>query len=219
MEERLYLCLEHGAAANPPHRRRRTAEREGSLPEPIAAAMAFLGRPTGADVVLDPTCGTGTLIAEAAALAPAARFVGIDADPAAAALARRNLAHLDGAVVLAGDGRRLDPGAGPVTLALANLPFGKQFGDSGENAALYCDILGRMASLAAPDWRGVFLTSDGEAFESAAAAAGMTVGERWPIRTRGEPATLYCLARAGGGREAVPGATDQAWDVDSATQE
>src|SRR5262249_34899068 len=106
----------------------RVAERPGSLPPTIAAALAFLGHPADADAILDPVCGSGTVLAEAHDFAKGAVLHGFDIDPNAIAAARRNLKHTSASLVT-GDGRETGLPPASISLFLANLPFGKQFGD------------------------------------------------------------------------------------------
>jgi predicted RNA methylase len=172
-------------------RRDRLAERPGSLPPTIAAAMAFLGHPSDGDVVLDPVCGSGSLLAEAHRLAPAARLLGFDIDPAAIAVAKRNLVQTD-VVLTCGDGRRTGLAPGSVSLLLANLPFGKQFGERSENAALYAALIEEMRRIGRPGWRAVLLSSDEGALR--AALAGLAVEREFRVQVRGERA-LMLLSR------------------------
>ncbi|MEV0229770.1 hypothetical protein [Nonomuraea sp. NPDC050786] len=78
-------------AARPLHRRAyKTASIRGTLHPPVAAAMAALARLGDAGTVLDPCCGAGTTLIEAHALAPGARLLGFDHDPAALHAAATN---------------------------------------------------------------------------------------------------------------------------------
>lgn len=77
--------------AVPLHRRAwRTRTVRGSLHPPVAAAMARLAALAPGHQALDPFCGAGTLLLEAYAVEPRARYVGSDRDPAAIAAARAN---------------------------------------------------------------------------------------------------------------------------------
>ncbi|MEU4575822.1 methyltransferase domain-containing protein [Nonomuraea sp. NPDC023979] len=88
-------------AARPLHRRPyKLGSVPGSLHPPLAAAMAALARLDGARTVLDPCCGAGTTLLEAAALAPHARFLGLDHNPAAITAATTNATHLHTAPTL-----------------------------------------------------------------------------------------------------------------------
>jgi hypothetical protein len=169
----------------------RVEERPGSLPPTIAAAMAFLGHPADDDVILDPVCGSGTLLAEARGFAPGAALFGFDIDTAAIGIARKNLDG-SGATLARGDGRRTGLAERSVSLLLANLPFGKQFGDRAENAALYADLLAEMRRIGRPGWRAALLSSDEEALR--AAVAGLIVEREFRVQVRGERA-LMLLSR------------------------
>ncbi|MFG1942541.1 TRM11 family SAM-dependent methyltransferase [Nonomuraea sp. NPDC048826] len=83
-------------AGRPLHRRAyKTASIPGTLHPPLAAAMAELARLGEAGTVLDPCCGAGTTLIEAAALAPRALLLGLDHDPAAIKAARTNACRAD----------------------------------------------------------------------------------------------------------------------------
>src|SRR5215207_5164534 len=76
----------------PLHRRAyKVASRPGSLKPPVAYCLGLLATLTPGDVVLDPTCGAGTILVEAAALAPSGVICGGDLDPSALATAQANL--------------------------------------------------------------------------------------------------------------------------------
>src|SRR5262249_30315261 len=67
--------------------RSRSADRVGSLPPVIAAAMCFAAKPEQHEVVWDPVMGTGTVLSEVAAQVPKADLIGTDNDPLALQLA------------------------------------------------------------------------------------------------------------------------------------
>lgn len=195
IEDSYYLALPYRVAAETALRRRRVAEREGSLPPTIAAAMAFMANPQDADAILDPVCGSGTLLAEANAYAPGAPLWGFDSDRAAIAAARRNLEHAPQAALKTGDGRATGLAANVITLFLANLPFGKQFGSPAANRDLYGGILREMLRLGREgDWRAVLLTSDRETLRAAVAATPpLRLASELTIRVRGESATIFLV--------------------------
>jgi predicted RNA methylase len=168
----------------------REEEREGALPPTIAAAMAFASHPRDTDVVLDPVCGSGTLLSEFHRYAPSAKLFGRDIDQKAIAIAKRNLKGIEGVDLAAGDSRKLILSEKP-NLILANLPFGVQFGKKETNLELYKDLLTSVANAAAPGWRGVFLTSDTKNFEAAVDALGFYGEVLFKVKVRGELATAY----------------------------
>ncbi|NUP82595.1 MAG: RNA methyltransferase [Nonomuraea sp.] len=136
------------AGDRPLHRRAyKTASVAGTLHPPLAAAMARLAGLDGyTGTVLDPCCGAGTTLIEARALAPRARLLGFDRDPAAlraattnARAARENAgaraAGRDGSAraglgVTGGwglaDAGRIPVADGSVGRVLVNPPWGRQ---------------------------------------------------------------------------------------------
>ncbi|MBK1697484.1 TRM11 family SAM-dependent methyltransferase [Rhodovibrio salinarum] len=194
IEQAYYACIPVREADETTGRDRRQVEREGSLPPPIAAAMAFMTRPADDDTVLDPVCGSGTLLAEAGGYAPGARLIGTDQDLQAVKTARRNLKTFETAEIDHGDACALDLPTESVHLVLANLPFGKQYGDVGENRTLYSEILQEIRRVAAPkDFRAALLVSDRHLLREAAKTAGLKIVHETAIRVRGEDAVIALL--------------------------
>lgn len=195
IDEAFYFGLPQDRDDNAPHRTRRQAERRAALPAPIAAAMAFLANARPTDLILDPVCGSGTLLAEAAARAPGASLYGIDNDRAAIDTARRNLASTPSASLAIGDGTATGLEAGTFSLFLANLPFGKAYGDRDSNPALYQALLTEMHRLGTPQgWRAVLLTSDSEALASVLEDQhGLTIAARHKVSVRGEMAEMVLI--------------------------
>lgn len=111
-------------ADRPAHRRAyKTASVPGTLHPPVAAAMARLARLAPGQRVLDPCCGAGTPLVEAAHLVPGLTLTGFDLDPAALHAARTNAAGLPVRI------RRADAAALPVPdgsadRVLGNPPWG-----------------------------------------------------------------------------------------------
>ncbi len=173
------------------------ADREGSLPAVIAAAMVFAAKPGSNEVILDPVMGAGTILGEAAQMAPDARLNGCDIDPAAVTIARRTLADVRGARLFHGDSTRADYNGPQISLTLANLPFGKQHRSVSGNRALYEAILRRSLEHAAPIWRAVLVTSDEESLRSAVQTiGGLSLANVADIRIRGQAATIWSLRRS-----------------------
>jgi predicted RNA methylase len=172
----------------------RESERRGSLPPPIAAAMAFASMPKSDDVVLDPTCGSGTLLSEFHAYQPGARLTGLDIDPDAISVAKKNLRGVAHAKLIHGDSTRTEFSEKDVTLILANLPFGVQFGSKQSNASLYRDILRNVKTACSHEkpWRAVLLTSDVDSMHSAVRElAELSLEVLFKVKIRGELATAF----------------------------
>ncbi|WBB58057.1 methyltransferase domain-containing protein [Streptomyces sp. WMMC500] len=101
----------------------------GSLHPPLAAAMAGLAAIGPGHTVLDPCCGAGTLLIEAALAHPeAARYQGYDIDPAALDAARANsaTAALDRIRIHRADAGRLPLPDASVDRIVCNPPWGTQ---------------------------------------------------------------------------------------------
>jgi tRNA (guanine6-N2)-methyltransferase len=81
-------------AQRPLHRRSyRIASRPGALHPPLARALAAVAAPAPGHVLVDPTCGVGTIAIEAALLEPRVEAVAFDLEPAAVRAARANAAR------------------------------------------------------------------------------------------------------------------------------
>lgn len=116
--------------AVPLHRRDfRTHGVVGSLHPPVAAAMARLAHLKPGHRVLDPFCGAGTVVLEAHRIEPRARYLGMDRDPAAVAVARANAPAGGEAIVWrVGDARRVPSLDAPVDRIITNPPWGVRLG-------------------------------------------------------------------------------------------
>ncbi len=195
IEEVYYICLRQYRSLDASFRDARVVERPGSLPPTIAAAMAFLSKPGKEEVILDPMCGSGTLLAEAYAYTPQSRFIGFDIDPHAIAAARLNLTHIPQIRLEIQDGTKTDLPANSITLILSNLPFGKQYGDRQHNVELYRNLFTEMIRIGVPRvWRAIFLTGDIASLELALSGVSyLSVMQKVPIRVRGEKATIFVI--------------------------
>jgi tRNA (guanine6-N2)-methyltransferase len=108
----------------PLHRREwKVSTVPGTLHPPVAAAMARLADIRPGQLVIDPCCGAGTLLIEAAGLCPDAKFRGSDTSAAALAAAVTNGPHLDWT---RHDTTRLPYATGEVDRIIVNPPWGVQ---------------------------------------------------------------------------------------------
>lgn len=195
VEEYYYVGLRWDRWTNARFRNARIAERPGSLPPTIAAAMAFLSKPRTEEVILDPMCGSGTLLAETYAYAPQSRFIGFDIDPDAIAAARQNLAHIPQIHLETRDGTATGLHTNSITLFISNLPFGKQYGDPQHNVLLYKQLFAEMIRIGVPRvWRAIVLTADVEAINLALSGlSSLAIAKKISIRVRGEEATIFVI--------------------------
>jgi tRNA (guanine6-N2)-methyltransferase len=152
---------------------------EGALNAPVAHAMALLTRPAPRDVFVNLACGSGTLLVERLAAAPAAVAIGCDLDARALACARDNLAAFGAAIGAApgatagrraelwqADARRLPLRDGCVDALCADLPFGHLMGSHAQNVATYPLILAEAARVARAGARFALITHEVRLMES-----------------------------------------------------
>ncbi len=139
----------------------RVADVGASINPVVGACLARLVRRGDRGVVVDPTCGSGTLLIERALLDGGTVLAGIDISPTAIRAATGNViaAGLAARIaVRAGDGG--DPAAWPDRCeeVLANLPFGMRTEDRNLDG-LYRRIVGNIARTLAPGGRALLYTA------------------------------------------------------------
>ena len=139
----------------------------GALNATVASVMAALSQPSASDVYLNLACGSGTLLVERAALAPAGRLVGCDADASALACAAQNVAAagLDNVELERWDISAIPLPQGSVDALAVDLPFGQLVGSHRHNERLYPLALAEAARIARPGARLVAVTQQGNLFE------------------------------------------------------
>jgi len=136
----------------------RLAHRPGALKPSVAAALVAVAGIRAGMRVLDPCCGTGTIVIEAAHQGAVA--LGGDIDPEGIAAARMNAAHAGVNVTLrAMDARHLPLAAGAVDRAVSNLPWGRQVQVDATLATFYRQSLAELARVLTPDGTITVLTS------------------------------------------------------------
>jgi tRNA (guanine6-N2)-methyltransferase len=177
-------------ADRPLHRRAyKAASLAGTLHPPVAAAMARLARIRPGEVVLDPSCGAGTLLIEA--YRPDARLLGVDIDGAALAAAAANASGLP-IRWLRADAGRLPLAAGSVDRLVVNPPWGRQARARGRLAETPARLWSEAWRVLRPAGRFVALLHQRDA------EAEVVV----PIRLAGRPAVIV----AGYAGQLVPSA-------------
>ena len=123
----------------------------------VAFSMLWLAAPDQApEVLLDPFCGSGTILVEAAALFPTTRLIGSEMFEKPLNGARQNLEHLGvAAEVRKADGRVLDETlpAGCVDLIVTNPPFGVRLGGRANFDWFYTRLLAGAVHVLRPGGR------------------------------------------------------------------
>lgn len=164
----------------------RAVERRGALRPAVAAAMVHLAGPPQRGVLLDPCCGTGTILseAEAAGWLPA----GGDIDVAAARSAVANGC----ARVAVLDARRLPFPDDVANVVVTNLPFGRQHRVQGLPVAWYRRVLAE-ASRVAP--LAIVLAAASTPYRQALGRLPLELRARRDIVLLGDAACIWTLER------------------------
>lgn len=162
----LRLFIEHDVALvgvrlgkTPLHERAyKGAHVAGSLKPPVAAALIALAGVAPGLRVVDPCCGAGTIMVEAAQRG--AVVGGGDRDAAAVVAARRNLAAA-GVIATIGrwDAAALPLAAGSVDRIISNLPWGRQVVTDTALAHFYRRSCAEMRRVLVPDGHVALLTN------------------------------------------------------------
>ncbi len=164
----------------------RDVERSGALRPAVAAAMVELaGKPDG--ILLDPCCGSGTILVEAAEAGWQAE--GIDIDPDAVRIARKNAPGIE---VRQGDVRHLTFDDCWVRACVSNLPFGKQYAVQQDMKDWLRAALSEMTRITQPGGRIVLLAPS---IPRHAVPDKFLLAERIPIRLLGTKTTIWAYDR------------------------
>jgi tRNA (guanine6-N2)-methyltransferase len=172
------------------HREYKVAHLAASLRPSAAAALSVLvDAPPGA-TILDPTCGAGTLLVEAALRDAQARVLGGDNDAKAVRAARTNGASR----VLRWNAERLPLAAASIDAIVCNPPFGKQISSKAGVRALYPRLLAESARVLKPGGRAAFITSAYDLFRAAIREVPALEIERgYSVSVLGEWGRVYLL--------------------------
>lgn len=164
----------------------REVERQGALRPTVAAAMVKLAGEAGLPL-LDPCCGSGTILNEAAM--GGWEVKGIDIDPEAIEVAQRNVK--DGPVHV-GDARALPFDARSFGACVSNLPFGQQFKVQGDMDHWLKTVLAEMARVTCEGGRVVLLAPQ---IPRPVVPNQLRLRDRFPIRLLGTKTTVWVFDR------------------------
>jgi 23S rRNA G2445 N2-methylase RlmL len=173
------------------HRGGRPVERPGALRPSAAAALCLLaGPPRGK--LLDPLCGSGTILAEAAAAGW--KISGGDSDPRGAAAARANVGSRGDVSVW--DARDLPLQDASIDAVVSNLPFGRRFGVSGESTTWAQAVVGECRRVARPGAPLVLLAPKRLLARTIDVRADVALEATHDVRVLGQAATIWVLRAA-----------------------
>jgi len=178
------------------HREYKIAHRPGSLRPAVAAAMAWLSEPRDDDIVLDPFCGTGTILIERAHLGRYAMLIGADRDPAAVRAALQNIGPRYKPIEIHGDwdAGAMPIGDGSVRKIVTNLPWGIRHGSHSENRRRYGDWIAEMKRVLAADGKMVVLSAEWRLMRDAIERAGLVAETIMRVTILGAAASV-CVCR------------------------
>jgi SAM-dependent methyltransferase len=167
------------------HGGRRGSERRGALRPVAAAAMVRLaGASPGR--LLDPCCGSGTIVSEA--LAAGWGVLGSDIDAEAVTAARANV---PGTLIQRDDVLHLPHPDGGFNAVVTNLPFGRQFRPDRDFAAWMRGALTEAARVTRPGGRVIVLVPR----PVPEGVPGLALASSYPLRLLGVPTRIWVYDR------------------------
>ncbi len=146
----------------------RVYDHPAHLKASIANAMIELAEIDGNASVIDPMCGSGTILIELALKGHEGRILGIEKYMKHLKGARMNALAagvLDKIEFIHGDATKLAQYVDSVDFAISNLPYGLKIGRKSLIPKLYMDFFSELAKVLGR--RGVFLTTEKRAIEKA----------------------------------------------------
>jgi 23S rRNA G2445 N2-methylase RlmL len=172
------------------HRTYKEEHLPASLRPVVAAAMVRLAKARTSQLMLDPMCGAGTILAEQMIANPQVLALGGDLETAAVHSAINNLRHLGSPWLARWDARRLPFPGQSIACLVCNPPFGRQLGEPEDIAPLYARLLSEFNRVMEPGGRAVLLVSDLPALSAAAEAVSWRQKQRVPVRILGHKAVI-----------------------------
>jgi tRNA (guanine6-N2)-methyltransferase len=179
--------------------RHRTYKREhlpASLRPTLAAALIRLAEARPGQVILDPMCGAGTILAEQLALGKF-RVLGGDREINALRAAFSNLRRLGAAHLARWDATSLPLPDLAIDRIVSNPPFGKQLGRPEEIGPLYRRMIPEYDRVLRPGGRAVLLVGEPAALRDAAKKVAWKRLRELRVRVLGQPAAITVWQKSG----------------------
>jgi tRNA (guanine6-N2)-methyltransferase len=202
------------------HRKYKMEHLRASLRPTVAAAMVRLAGTKRNQVVLDPMCGAGTILAEQ--LDAARRLGGAniqiwggDLEASALRAAGANLRRLGRAYLARWDATRLPLASASVDRIVSNPPFGKQLSTPGLIGPLYRRMIAEYDRVLRPAGHAVLLVGDLRPLRAAVEQVGWKALEQLRVRVLGQPASLTVWRKAGqySSIQSIPAPGDQKSEI------
>jgi len=149
----------------------------------------------GADV-LDPFCGSGTMLIERAQTGAVGALVGVDASPYAirAAIANRKASGIRFSLI---QGDILGFGGRVFDEVISNMPFGHRVSDHAGNVRLYGAFMEKLCTLLKPGGYAFLFTQEKKLLrESAARQSSLSILSEEMFEAGGLSPTLYIIRRS-----------------------
>ena len=177
------------------HRTYKVEHQPASLRPTIAAAMVRLAGAAPGDVVLDPMCGAGTILAEQIELSKVRKAGRVEAwggdrDMNMLRAAASNLHRVGPALLAHWDATHLPLARDSVDRIVCNPPFGKQLSTPEEIGPLYRAALRECDRVLKPGGRAVFLVSEPDALRDAVKPHRWQPTRQLRVEVLGQPATI-----------------------------
>lgn len=185
------------------HRAYKVEHQPASLRPTIAAAMVRLAGAAPGDVVLDPMCGAGTILAEQIELSKMRKAGRIDVwggdrEMSMLRAAASNLHRVGPALLVNWDATRLPLEAERVDRIVCNPPFGKQLASPEEIGPLYRAAMRECNRVLRPGGRAVFLVSESDALRDAIRPHYWQPTRQLRVEVLGQPASISVWQKPAG---------------------
>lgn len=184
----------------------------GSLKAPVAYCLCLLAELQATDTLLDPTCGAGTILIEAAHHITHGKLAGIDINPQAIETTYQNalaagltvnlvtspteLQQTGGFSLYTGDMQTLLLPSESFHAVIANLPWGKQVSATMDLSSAYQDIIKTIHHGMSLGGRLVLLTDQTPMLENALAVhPQLSIVSTTPISLFGSHPTIYLIKK------------------------
>lgn len=173
----------------------RRSDYDGAMNGPLAACLAKLSEPRDDDIVVDPVCGSGTLLIERLGLSRCRAAIGVDRSPDALAAARKNDPRRS-LKLLRGDACALPLPDGFATTVLANLPWDQHQRVRGDLRSFYARAVREAVRVSRPGARFVLLTQAHEPLRHAIAEiSALRVDTVHEVEQRGFHPRIFIVQR------------------------
>lgn len=184
------------------HRPYKVEHQPASLRPTIAAAMVRLAGASPGEVVLDPMCGAGTILAEQIELSKIRKaghieVWGGDREMSMLRAAASNLHRVGPALLVNWEATRLPLPADRVDRIVCNPPFGKQLSSPEEITPLYRSAMREFNRVLRPGGRAVFLVSESDALREAIKPHQWQPSRQMRVEVLGQPATISVWQKPG----------------------